>query len=129
ALREEIAREGRVLGRPRIRTLYVGGGTPSLLDPSEIELLAMALREALDVRPREATVEVNPATLDRERLDAWLALGIPRMDRGGPARRRRCRAVVPPGRRRPGTQRVPPLRDRELGQAAQALAAQPRLLA
>src|SRR5438034_3080448 len=50
ALREEIAREGRALGRPRIRTLYVGGGTPSLLDPSEIELLAGALREAFDVR-------------------------------------------------------------------------------
>jgi len=82
ALREEITREGRVLGRPRIRTLYVGGGTPSLLDPSEIELLAGALREAFDVRPREATVEVNPATLDRVRLDAWLSLGITRMSLG-----------------------------------------------
>src|SRR5439155_1764240 len=81
ALREEIAREGRALGRPRIRTLYVGGGTPSLLDPSEIELLAGALREAFDVRPREATIEVNPATLDRVRLDAWLALGVARLYR------------------------------------------------
>src|SRR2546427_13088690 len=82
ALREEIAREGRMQGRPRIRTLYVGGGTPSLLDPCEIELLARALREAFDLRPREATVEVNPATLDRERLDAWLALGLTRMSLG-----------------------------------------------
>src|SRR5438309_2114666 len=120
ALREEIAREGRMLDRPRIRTLYVGGGTPSLLDPSEIESVARSLREAFDLRPREATVEVNPATLDRERLGAWLELGVTRISLG---------ARVPPGRGRPGTRRLPRLRDRELGEAAQALAAQPRLLA
>jgi len=82
ALREEIAREGRMLDRPRIRTLYVGGGTPSLLDPSEIESVARSLREAFDLRPREATVEVNPATLDRERLGAWLELGVTRISLG-----------------------------------------------
>src|SRR2546428_7575662 len=38
ALREEIAREGRVLRRPPIRTLYVRRGTPSLLHPSEDQL-------------------------------------------------------------------------------------------
>src|SRR5438874_12834478 len=68
ALAREIAREGASLERPRVRTLYVGGGTPSLLEPGEIESLAGALRAAFDLRPREATVEVNPATLDRERL-------------------------------------------------------------
>src|SRR2546428_11898115 len=52
ALREEIAREGRVPGPPRVRTLYVGGGAPRLLDPSGIEVLAVALHEAFDVRPR-----------------------------------------------------------------------------
>src|SRR5256885_13116378 len=82
ALREEIAREGRMLDRPRIRTLYVGGGTPSLLDPSEIESVGRSLREAFDLRPREATVEVNPATLDRERLGAWLELGVTRISLG-----------------------------------------------
>ena len=82
ALREEIAREGRALSRARIRTLYVGGGTPSLLDPGEIAALAHALREAFDLRPREATVEANPATLDRGRLDAWRALGITRLSLG-----------------------------------------------
>src|SRR5256885_491242 len=82
ALREEIAREGRMLDRPRIRTFYVGGGTPSLLDPSEIESVGRRLREAFDLRPREATVEVNPATLDRERLGAWLELGVTRISLG-----------------------------------------------
>ncbi|HEV8470977.1 MAG TPA: radical SAM family heme chaperone HemW [Candidatus Limnocylindria bacterium] len=82
ALGEEIAREGGALERPRIRTLYVGGGTPSLLDAGEIESLAHALHEAFDLRPREATVEANPATLDRGRLDAWRELGITRMSLG-----------------------------------------------
>ena len=89
ALAREIAREGASLERPRVRTLYVGGGTPSLLEPGEIESLAGALRAAFDLRPREATVEVNPATLDRERLRAWVALGITRMSLGAQSFERR----------------------------------------
>src|SRR5258706_3326576 len=65
ALESEIRREGERLGKPRVSTLFFGGGTPSLLEPSEIEPLSRALREAFDLRPVEATVEANPATLDR----------------------------------------------------------------
>ena len=81
-LADEIAREGRALSRPRVRTLYVGGGTPSLLEPQEIRALAAALRAAFVLRPREATVEANPATLDRARIEAWRALGVTRMSLG-----------------------------------------------
>ncbi len=82
ALAREIADEGRRLGRPRVRTLYFGGGTPSLLEPAEIAALADALRGAFDLRPREATLEANPATLDRARLAGWLVLGITRLSLG-----------------------------------------------
>src|SRR2546426_11610592 len=82
ALEKEIAREGAALRRPRIDTLYFGGGTPSLLDPDEIAALADALRRAFDLRPREATVEANPATLDRARIEAWRALGVTRVSIG-----------------------------------------------
>lgn len=82
ALETEIAREGTALGRPRIRTLFFGGGTPSLLDPDEIARLGGALREAFALRPREVTVEANPATLDRARLDAWRAVGLTRLSLG-----------------------------------------------
>ena len=62
-LAREIADEGRRLGRPRVRTLYFGGGTPSLLEPAEIAALADALRGAFDLRPREATdVAARPVT-------------------------------------------------------------------
>jgi oxygen-independent coproporphyrinogen-3 oxidase len=82
ALGREIARDGELLGRPRVRTLFFGGGTPSLLEPDEIANLGEALRRAFVLRPREVTLEANPATLDRARLGAWLALGITRLSLG-----------------------------------------------
>ena len=85
ALAAEIRREGAALDRPGMRTLYIGGGTPSLLEPEEIAQLAAALGESFDleaVEPAEATVEANPATLDRARLEAWRALGITRLSLG-----------------------------------------------
>src|SRR5206468_12846192 len=51
ALGREIAREGELLGRPRVRTLFFGGGTPSLLEPAEITRLGEALGSAFALRP------------------------------------------------------------------------------
>jgi oxygen-independent coproporphyrinogen-3 oxidase len=82
ALCREITREGELLGRPRARTLFFGGGTPSLLEPGEIAVLGDALRRAFVLRPREVTLEANPATLDRARLEAWLAIGLTRLSLG-----------------------------------------------
>ena len=82
ALDTEIRREGERLGRPSVWTLYFGGGTPSLLEPDEVARLGAALQEAFDLRPSEATVVANPATLDRARLEAWAALGITRLSLG-----------------------------------------------
>ncbi len=82
ALDAEIRREGERFGRPRVATVYFGGGTPSLLEPVEVARLGAALRESFDLRPVEATVEANPATLDRARLEAWAALGITRLSLG-----------------------------------------------
>jgi oxygen-independent coproporphyrinogen III oxidase len=82
ALNTEIRQEGRALDRPAARTLYIGGGTPSLLEPDEIAALGEALRESFDLGLVEATVEANPATLDRARLEAWVALGTTRLSLG-----------------------------------------------
>lgn len=82
ALARELEGEGRRLGRPRVRTLFFGGGTPSLLDPGEIASLGEAIRASFELRPREVTVEANPATLDRARLGAWRELGLTRLSLG-----------------------------------------------
>jgi len=82
ALDMEIRRQGERLGRPRVATLYVGGGTPSLLEPPEVARLGTSLHQSFDLRPAEATVEANPATLDRARLESWAAVGITRLSLG-----------------------------------------------
>ena len=82
ALARELRDQGEALGRPVVRTLYVGGGTPSLLEPGEVAALADAIGSSFTLSLAEATVEANPATLDRERLAAWVALGITRLSLG-----------------------------------------------
>jgi len=89
ALLTEISREGAALGRPRVRTVFFGGGTPSLLEPDEIASLGAALRSAFELRPREVTVEANPATLDRARLESWRELGMTRLSLGAQSFRER----------------------------------------
>lgn len=82
ALEAEIRREGERLGRRRVASLFFGGGTPSLLEPAEVTRLGAALQDSFDLRPSEATVEANPATLDRARLEAWVAMGVTRLSLG-----------------------------------------------
>jgi oxygen-independent coproporphyrinogen-3 oxidase len=82
AVANEIEREGAALGHPRLRTIFVGGGTPSLLEPDEIARLGDAIDRAFARQPREVSVEANPATLDRARLDAWLRFGVTRISLG-----------------------------------------------
>src|SRR3954447_17208313 len=51
-------------------TIFFGGGTPSLLEPSEVARLIDACRSAFDVAAdAEVTLEANPETITREKLD------------------------------------------------------------
>ena len=64
-------------------TIYFGGGTPSLLEPSEIERLIDACRASFALAPgTEITLEANPETVTRERLRAFRAAGINRLSFG-----------------------------------------------
>jgi oxygen-independent coproporphyrinogen III oxidase len=80
ALEAEIREAGR--GEPA-DTLFFGGGTPSLLDPGEIGRLIGACREAFDLAPdAEVTLETNPETSSRERMDGFRAAGVNRLSFG-----------------------------------------------
>ena len=67
----------------RVDTVYFGGGTPSLLTPSQLERLLKALREVFDILPdAEITLEANPGTLTEEKAKGYKALGINRISLG-----------------------------------------------
>jgi oxygen-independent coproporphyrinogen-3 oxidase len=88
ALLTEIALAGAMArqtdNKPRrSRTLFFGGGTPSLLSVSQIERLLNACRHsfALD-KDAEVTLEANPGTLSQEQLVGLYAAGINRLSMG-----------------------------------------------
>jgi oxygen-independent coproporphyrinogen-3 oxidase len=60
-------------------TLYIGGGTPSML---EVEVLRALLALVPGVPWKEATMEAAPATITRERARAWVDCGISRVSLG-----------------------------------------------
>ncbi|HJV23617.1 MAG TPA: radical SAM family heme chaperone HemW [Holophagaceae bacterium] len=74
---------GEALGRPAVDTLYLGGGTPSLLTAEELRALTAAVREAFDLGPLvEATLEANPGTVDLPWLEQARNLGWDRVSVG-----------------------------------------------
>lgn len=86
ALAEELAvlerQEGAVLA-DRLDTLYVGGGTPSLLEPRAMSALAGVVGvQRLRAPGLEWTAEANPESLSSEVALAWKAAGVNRISVG-----------------------------------------------
>ncbi len=74
---------GAALDRPAVDTLYLGGGTPSLLSAQELADLTGALHEAFELGPLvEATFEANPGTVDLAWLQGARNLGWDRVSLG-----------------------------------------------
>ena len=66
-----------------LKTVYFGGGTPSLLPPELIAGLLRFIRATFDVLPdAEVTLEANPASTDEARVGAWLDGGVNRLSLG-----------------------------------------------
>lgn len=67
----------------RPRSIYTGGGTPSLLGAEGFSALASALRKSMDLsRLTEWSVELNPASASTELLEAMRAAGVNRLTFG-----------------------------------------------
>src|SRR3954447_13224341 len=78
----EIRRAGGP-GRAAADTIYFGGGTPSLLEPSEVARILEAVRQAFAIAATaEITLEANPETVTVERLAGYRASGINRVSFG-----------------------------------------------
>jgi oxygen-independent coproporphyrinogen-3 oxidase len=69
---------GRVVG-----SVFIGGGTPSLLSAAAIDRFLGAVRARLPLRPdAEITLEANPGTFERERFAGYFAAGVNRLSLG-----------------------------------------------
>ena len=77
---EEIAR--RKTDRP-VRTIYIGGGTPSILTEEQIEKIVSTLFDNFDVyEDAEFTIEANPNSITEEKLKCWKKLRVNRVSVG-----------------------------------------------
>jgi oxygen-independent coproporphyrinogen-3 oxidase len=68
---------------PEVTSVFVGGGTPTLLPPGDLGRLLARLRELLPFAPgAEVTVEANPETVDAAMAEGLAAAGVTRVSMG-----------------------------------------------
>ncbi|GBQ66501.1 coproporphyrinogen III oxidase [Ameyamaea chiangmaiensis NBRC 103196] len=83
ALRRELATEAAALGRRPLRSIFFGGGTPSLMDPQTTADLIADARALFDAEPNlEITLEANPTSVEAGALAAFAQAGVNRISLG-----------------------------------------------
>ena len=83
ALKKEAVARKDYLGGEEIKTVYFGGGTPSLLSPSEIaEILEVLQKYYKIIADPEITLEANPDTVSKESLFEYNKMGVNRLSVG-----------------------------------------------
>jgi oxygen-independent coproporphyrinogen III oxidase len=65
-----------------VDTVYIGGGTPSLLEPELLNTLLASLRDTFSCQLEEITLEADPETIEPEKAAAWVAAGFNRVSMG-----------------------------------------------
>ena len=69
-------------GEAAVDTVYIGGGTPSLLEAKGLQRLLDAIRESFLAELVEVTLEADPETVEAEKAVAWVRAGINRVSFG-----------------------------------------------
>ena len=83
ALIKEIETENNFISDERIETIYIGGGTPSLLNEYELKKIFDMLRKKFSVTDNaEITLEANPDDVNKSILASWIKIGINRLSVG-----------------------------------------------
>lgn len=66
-----------------VHSLFIGGGTPSLFEPEQVEALLADIRARLRLEPAcEITLEANPGTFEAQRFAAYAKAGVTRLSVG-----------------------------------------------
>lgn len=83
AILKEIVQRRDYLGGKAIRSIYFGGGTPSLLSNTELQTIMECLHQHFSVLPHaEITLEANPEDIRAAAVHTWIASGINRLSIG-----------------------------------------------
>lgn len=80
---EEIKCQGSSCQGYGVVTAFIGGGTPSILRTGEIQAVMEAVRKSFFIEPEaEITIEINPGTVTKDKLETYRACGINRISIG-----------------------------------------------
>ena len=83
ALTEEIRARKNDFNAYRVSTIFLGGGTPSILEGDDSARIFRALQENFDISDdAEITMEVNPGTVTEEKAASWRKSGVNRLSIG-----------------------------------------------
>ena len=82
ALAREIDAAADTLPIGSIATVFIGGGTPSLLTIDQLSLLMDRVRSIGLAAGAEVTMEANPSNVTSEHVDGWLKAGVNRLSIG-----------------------------------------------
>ena len=83
AVCRELRAQAAFFGRRRVDTVFLGGGTPTLLTGGQVRALLDTVREGFDLAPdAEISMEGNPGTLTMAHLRAYRAAGVNRLSLG-----------------------------------------------
>ena len=67
----------------KVSTIYIGGGTPSILHTESIQLIVEKIQQNFIIeKDAEITIEINPGTANREKLEKYKKMGINRLSIG-----------------------------------------------
>lgn len=83
ALRRELAHEAARVGRRPLASIFLGGGTPSLMRPEDVAAIIADARVHFDAAPDvEITLEANPTSAEAAKLQGFRDAGINRISLG-----------------------------------------------
>ncbi len=83
SLLNDLKEKTKISGSRCIQTIFIGGGTPSLISASAYERLFKNIQDILQLAPNlEITIEANPGTVEQQRFNAYRSIGINRLSLG-----------------------------------------------
>ncbi|MFW6218540.1 MAG: radical SAM family heme chaperone HemW [Bacteroidota bacterium] len=78
----ELRLRRNYLKNKQVKTIYLGGGTPSIIKQAQLEKIVNTIREHYNLKVEEFTMEVNPDDISQEYLKGLLDVGVNRLSIG-----------------------------------------------